>query len=337
MKVFDLTRGGLPDSYMNSIININVKDTRLNAAVGSVQKFPDLFCPSNDAWKTTFDNIPVFLVDTSMANEYSAVPGCQCSVRVPEDLYKINVPDKINFEDWLTQKEREIDGKERSSEPMSIYDLLGVYIHTSEKDVMPHRIFIWIDKIKKYVDDHNGRETDLQDLFELVVYHELAHALMNVELYNIQPTQNFSYQDDCVYRYIEEAYANGVALKSVFYKILQIRSHRTKNERHLTTKEKHLTNFISNFVESQGAGYSFGLELFEEHSIDLTQWMAIKVLFNYEFALLIKDWYLHGTHLLSDFVKGAGHPGWIEVKDRHGKWSIIDIFTKQPVSPSKND
>lgn len=329
MKVFDLTRGASSDSYINSIININVEDIRLNVAIGSVQDFPNLFCPSNDVWKTTFDNIPVFLVDTSMANEYIAVPSCQCSVRVPEDLYKINVPDKINFEDWLKQKEKGIDGKEKSSEPMGIYDLLGVYIHTSEKDVMPHRIFIWIDKIKKYVEDHNGRETDLQDLFELVVYHELAHALMNVELYNIHPAHNFSYQDDCVYRFIEEAYANGVALKSVFYKLVYIHPFRIK--------EKHLTNFISDFVERQGAGYSFGLELFEESHIDLTQWMAIKVLFNYDFALQIKDWHTDGNPLLHDFVKGAGHPGWIEVKDRHGKWNVIDIFTKQPVSPSKND
>ena len=136
-------------------------------------------------------SIPVFLVESSMGGEYIAVPKYKCAVRVPttEELY---------------------DKK------------LGVYEYSNEADVIPRRIFIWMDKIKDYSENYknqNGKTGDAIALFDLVLYHEMAHALMDVRLYGFQ--EKFSYTKSEEYKFFEEAYADGIALKIIRFKEIE--------------------------------------------------------------------------------------------------------------------
>jgi hypothetical protein len=170
-----------------------------------------------------------------------------------------------------------------------------------------------------------------QALFELVLYHEMAHALMDTELYGVHPSPCFSYARDYPYRYLEEASANAVALTMLLDEELHPYSS-------MSSKQK---AFIEGFVKHQGAGYSEGWDIFEEvskprRSLNLDQWLGLKVLFNYEFAWLLRsDW---GTIRILDLViayrpchlnkviyQDVGRKGWISVTDHRGKWGILEL------------
>ena len=141
--------------------------------------------------------------------------------------------------------------------------MLGVYIYSNERDVIPRRIFIWIDKIQEEADDINK---NAQALFELVLYHELAHALMDVTLYGVQPAPNFSYAKDKPYRFFEEAYADGIALKFM----------------------KNCDSFIEDFVNVNECGKL----LYEAEHIEgdtISRWMNIKVFFDYKIAKILRN------------------------------------------------
>lgn len=286
MKIYDLTRGKYPLIY----------EPTYNYA-GNVEEmshlsseFKSVFAKPNIDVKKLLNNIPVFLVESSMADEYVAVPGCQCSVRVPEDK-RLSLVKRFNIDKWVNLKESDKeDPLERTSKNFTITDLLGVYIYSSEYDLIPRRIFIWMDKILDYVKNKkNAHEQDkttsnAQALFDLVLYHEMAHALMDVEMYGVHPAPNFSYAKDYPYRFIEEAYANGIALTILM------------DNRCLTSAQK---IFIENFVKSQGEGYSEGWEIYElvvdgtinDIGKNISQWMALKVRFNYKLALHLRDWW----------------------------------------------
>ena len=324
MKIFDLTRVKYPQMYDGCDLFSQYENQFKMAAHASnsfLQMFQKRGCLRDV--ETLIDTVPIFLVEKSMANEYVAVPGTQCSIRVPEDRYCAPTEDSdFNIDEWVNSKEREKedDPRERCPQSLSILDLFGVYIFTNNDDLIPRKIFVWMDKIMQYAKDHT--KTGAQQiginaaaLFDLVVFHEIGHALMDVELYGAHPSPNFSYGSDYVYRFIEEAYANGIALSIVYDNL----------------KSQEL-DFIKNFVLSQGAGYSQGWDLRDYH-FGIDQWMSIKVLFNFDIACMIRDcWKNNHRELVPKCVESVGHDGWLALKDRHDKWGIIELPSQKEIT-----
>lgn len=323
MKIFDLTRGKYPQLYYPAV---NYEGD-LEYVIRHCSRFIDVFQPPRTDLKFILNEIPIFLVESSMANEYVAVPGCECSVRVPKDKYSRINSKRFDIDAWLNSKEKEIfkkkedDPLEQTTRSHTTVDLLGVYVSLSNDAPMPKRIFVWMDKIVDYVTKHTKSKAELNNnaktLFELVLYHEFGHALMDVESYGVQPLPYFSY-GDYVYRFIEEAYANGVALSTVYEKLPQ------KQQK-----------FVESFVKNQGPGYSDGWYLGQHHSVDVEQWMATKALFNFEFALLLREMWKKGHFLPIECFETVGRDGWLAVKDHNNKWGIMDIQTRKMVAGFK--
>ena len=266
LKIHDLTRGKYKDVYDPSINSTYEK--QVNEMSNLSSDFLSVFAKPNIDVNKQLINIPIFLVEKSMANDYIAVPGCQCSVRVPDDkLASFEKDGEFDIEEWVESKNPEKeDPQEGVSGNINIMDMLGVYIYSNEQDVIPRRIFIWIDKIQEETKKKSKKKDDInknaQALFELVLYHELAHALMDVTLYGVQPAPNFSYAKDNPYRFFEEAYADGIALKFM----------------------KNCDSFIEDFVNECGK------LLYEDEHIEkdtISRWMNIKVFFDYNIAKIL--------------------------------------------------
>ena len=315
MNIHDLTRGKYSQMYQNL--------TGYEYETSPFFKFQCLFSNRVDI-EQRLGQIPVFLVESSMANEYIAVPGCQCSVQVPEDRYVSCTGDEFDIDKWIASKE---DGKDdpRRREPKSfnVVDLFGVYIYDHRNQLMPRKIFVWMDKIYDYAQNSNNKRAKTSGncaraLFELVLYHEMSHAAMDVELYDMYPAPKFSYSD-YIYRFIEEAYANALALNAVY--------------KQFSSDEQ---IFIESFVKSQAAGYSHGWD-FYQHDVTngIKQWMCMKVLFNYNVAFVLKEFWEHRNFEIQSFVKSVGHDGWIAVQDRFKTWALIDCHTHQPINGFK--
>ena len=325
MKIFDLTRGKYPNVYFPADESYYAE--QLELMVPYSNKFKSLFAKSSVDVSKLLNSIPVFLVESSMYDEYVAVPRCQCSIRVPADQ-SVSLVDNEEFDidDWASKKEGdEDDPRKRISKSISIIDLLGVYVYTNEHDIIPRRIFIWMNKIVDVAEKQSSIKSEIapnaRALFYLVLYHEMAHALMDVELYGVHPVPNFSYAQDYPYRYIEEAYANALSLKVLMDKDHPIRSKQQ--------------TFIEHFVKSQAPGYSEGWELYKEGNIEINQWMGLKVLFNYEFALQLKDWWKYKRfHDLTCF-EGIRHDKWIAVRDHNKKWGLIELPSQKKVAGFK--
>lgn len=291
VKIFDLTRGKFPKIFYTSdepcyaehIMNVSL----------FCSEFQKQFVESNSfGINKLLNNIPVFVVESSMADEYVGVPGCNCSIRVPTDRFGSLNDSEFDIDEWVQskddRKEKKEDPRERISKSFTISDLLGVYIYSNEHDVIPRRIFIWIDKILDYAEKNQRFKNDsqtiknVQALFDMVLYHEMAHALMDVELYDVYPAPNFSYTNDYPYRFCEEACANGIALTALMY----------NGQGQILPLNFYQQNFIEDFVRRQGAGYSYGWDLYENNKVlsdTISKWMGIKVLFNYDIACILKD------------------------------------------------
>ena len=328
MKIHDLTRGKYPTIY-TSLEDLSYAENVKQMADISFE-FQSLFARDRNDIGALLNSIPVFLVESSMANEYVAVPGCHCSVRVPEDIYGLSMDDDdFDIDDWVASKEGDLPKKddpcERTSCGSVITDLLGVYMYTGDSDVIPRRIFIWMDKISDYAKNNIKAKTEINSnahvLFDLVLYHEMSHALMDVELYGVHPSSKFTYANDYPYQFYEEAYANGLALT-----ILMDDSNPIASQQQ---------SFIEQFVKSQDAGYSYGWELLRHHVDNIGQWMGIKVLFSFEIVLLLNDMWKHRPFLETVF-KSVGHDGWIAVKDRNHKLGVIELPGQKAVAGFKN-
>lgn len=327
MKIFDLTRYKYPQMFDGGEF-ANQYEDKLEEAVSATGLFLQLFQKQGCFYnvEALIGNVPIFLVETSMANEYVAVPGTQCSVRVPEDRYYAPVDESdFDIDAWVNSKEgnREEYPSERRSQSLSILDLFGVYIFTNNDDLIPRKIFVWMDKIKDYAKNHTkiGVQQSYSNavaLFDLVIFHEIGHALMDVELFGIHPSPHFSYGSDYVYRFIEEAYANGIALSIVCD--------------NLKSKEQ---AFVKDFVLDQGSGYSHGWDL-RNHPFEIRQWLSIKVLFNFDIACMIRDcWKTGHLELVPRCVESVGHHGWLALKDRHNKWGIIELPNQREITRFK--
>ena len=269
LKIFDLTRGKYPQMYNRlQMYDLSPMSSFIHSFGGN----PDVASRLSD--------IPIFLVESTMEGEYISVPEEGCSVCVPPDKFWSLSGEKFDIDEWFRSKE---DSVRNRNEPISIVinDLLGVYIYNSNNRLMPRKIFIWMDKIQKVVDEKTkaGQSTSHNDkaLFDLVLYHELSHGLMDVELYGKVPASGFTYSD-YVYRCIEEAYANAISLKTIENK-----------GSYLNAKV-----FIKDFVQNQGPGYEDGWDLYSNDCVrakEVEQWMYAKVLFNDDVAREIRNFW----------------------------------------------
>ena len=209
------------------------------------------------------DSVPVFLVDKFLSKKYVDIPDCDMKIYVPDD--KKPIPDGTDFD-----IEKWIDSNNPKKDPI-IIDILGLYEHDENRVYLPRRIFVWVDKIgdlaKKYVLERIKEQPNCyikldemaNALFDVVLSHERGHALMDVELYGVAPSQFFSYSNDYIYFFIEEAYANAYALTT------------TMNS--LTGKQQ---DFIKSFVSNQIDGYRKGWDWYEEGCYNYSQWMLLK-------------------------------------------------------------
>lgn len=270
LKIFDLTRGKYPQMYDGLQYDLSPMSSFIHSFGGN----PDVASRLSD--------IPIFLVESTMEGEYISVPEEGCSVCVPPDKFSSLSDEKFDIDEWFRSKE---DSVRNPNEPISIVinDLLGVYIYNSNNRLMPRKIFIWMDKIQKVVDEKTkagqSRTNNAGALFDLVLYHELSHGLMDVELYGKVPASGFTYSD-YVYRCIEEAYANAISLKTLENKD----SYLLKNAK----------VFIKDFVQNQGPGYEDGWDLYLNDCVrakEVEQWMYAKVFFNYDVALEIRNFW----------------------------------------------
>ena len=327
LKICDLTRGKYDFPYQVNYYK-NMEEVE-----GDCSNFVYLFQTPRADYNTQLRETPIFLVESSMANEFVAVPGCECSVRVPEDKYKGMTSGEFDIDEWVASKDNEFsnkkdDPRERMPSSMTIMDLLGVYVSLGDTNAMPRRIFIWLDKIAACAKTLTKVERELgantMALYELVLYHEIAHALMDVELYGLHPSPYFSYSKDCVYRFIEEAHANGIALSIVYGD--------------LSEKQK---EFIEEFVENQGRGYSNGWYL-KQGNAEADTWMAIKILFNMEYALLLREMWKDNNdrescHISKYFgYRSVRHDGWLSASIGLGdEWRLIELSTHKQVDGFK--
>lgn len=315
MNIHDLTRGKYSQMYQYL--------TGYEYETSPFFAFQRLFSNRVDI-KQRLDQIPVFLVESSMADEYIAVPNCQCSVRVPEDRSISCTGDEFDIDEWIASKEDgQDDPRRREPKSFNVVDLFGVYIYEYRNQLMPRKIFVWMDKIYDYAQNSNNKRAKTSSncaraLFELVLYHEMSHAAMDVELYDMYPAPKFSYSD-YIYRFIEEAYANALALNAVYEQF---------------SSDEQI--FIESFVKSQAAGYSHGWNFYQHNVTNvIEQWMSMKVLFNYNVAFVLKECWYHRNFKIPTFVKSVGHDGWIAVQDRFKTWALIGCHTHQPINGFK--
>ncbi len=316
MKIFDLTRGKYNDLY-DPLYNYRCYlDEMAELCCDFVKIFTNNKISKDDIVKL-LSKIPVFLVESTMEGEYVNVPQNNCLIQVPNSMMVESCED-FDINSWLEHKE----GLRKNNEPnkIEIRDLLGAYYADDSGMLVPRKIFIWLDKIKETAKNLSKPNERLRDniycLFDKVLFHEMAHALMDVQVYGIYPETKFSYKNDYVYRFYEEAYANYIALKIL---------DKTPNK---------VNYFIQRFVENQGDGYAAGWDLYKRYSDDADQWMAIKVLFNYDIACLIKESWDRYIKLPECF-KRVFNANWIAVKNRFEKFYLLDALTLQRIDGFK--
>lgn len=321
MKIYDLTRGQYPKLYAPTAIEDYIEN--IEAAYYDCVRFADLFGKPHKDVEAALGDIPIFLVESSMSGEYTMVPGQKCIVRIPNDRYVSEAkPTPEEIERQKQEKEKKEDPRERTSRPTKITDLLGVYVYLGKDALLPRRIFIWMDKIVACATKSTKIPKDIDRnamaLYDLVVCHELAHAMMDVELHDMLPHPYFSYGRDFIYRFIEEAYANAIAL------------HITYDKFDATQR-----SFIRGFINKQPDGYSYGWDLYEAGTMNAEQWMSIKVLFNACHKHMMKTFWEHKDFSELECVKSVNRRGCIASRFIYRvwptKWVIIDTKTLRKV------
>ncbi len=234
------------------------------------ESFQEIFGERSFNAAEFLEKIPIYLVDTKMSNtdqEYSENTEKK-SIHVPSDKRTVySGLEEFDIDKWLKSKDGEHPStEEKLPQNARETELLAIYIN---KDCSP-RIFIWVDKIIAYQWPNNS-----EALFAFILFHELAHAMMDVTLYRDSSAKNFT-EKDVPYVFIEESFADALALKMVY-----------------DTRSKLEQDKINEFIESQGAEYWEAVKrLWERDCLDLvSQWMAMKVLFDYDLARLIYDFW----------------------------------------------
>ena len=285
-------------------------------------------------------DIPIYFVDRDMSGKEI----CE-KIRVPNDNY-YSLCRKFDIDEWLKSKDHSNDDKvcdggatsksgKHDKGRIEHHDRLAVYVRNIGDKKEPRQIFIWVDKIVEIAghDTNNGLNVDdkAKALCSFVILHELSHALMDLGLYNKADKSNFTYSD-YLYCYIEEAYANAIAL--TYNKGIQG-----------DDKARETLPFIRDFVLSQPEGYRDGWRLYDngvclntDRKIgkflpEVEQWMYVKFLFDSYVALHLRDFYhnkLNGLHFVKLVKKDPEpNPKEVAVKRPYGKWTIFDCQKMQ--------
>lgn len=276
-------------------------------------------------------DIPIYFVDRLQSN--TVVDG----VHIPDDEWNEYHCGEFDIDEWLKSKDPSKEGEvcdggatsksgKHSNGRIEHHDLLGVYVRKSGDEDTSGQIFIWVDKIVEIAKTNtlNGQnvEDNAKALCSFVILHELSHALMDLGLYNKAEKANFTYSD-YLYRYIEEAYANAIAL--TYNKGIQG-----------DDKARETLPFIRNFVLSQPEGYRDGWRLYDngvclntdgkigEFLPEIEQWMYVKFLFDYDVARHLRDYYHNKLNGLNFVKLVKKDPKEVAVKHPYGKWTIFN-------------
>lgn len=254
--------------------------------------------------------VPIFLVTRQQCLKTFTVGylGYKDNVTVPLDI----LPDEISDSEIVDEIEYEDKDpykgeRNRDNRIASCIDLWGLYTreypngkHYSIDESHP-RIFIWVDKIYNFVkgDSHNYRL-----LTSKVILHELAHAMMDINLTGglHHRTNNFN---KTFYTLKEESLANAIALTL-------IKPHISDND----------WEFLVSVVKQQPFQYALGLEYLDNHGRvierSIGEWMHLKECSDYSIKV-VKEWirYVKGKRPLDC--------GQLELLDR-GMWFPDGLF-----------
>lgn len=268
--------------------------------------------------------VPIFLVETSQANTDVFVKDLNCNIHVPEDNKKQEGEPKEYDEKPVDQLDENPGSHKETTGGYTVEDYLGIYVYDpSDKS---RKIFVWLDKIQNYAQNPNRANATVtknaKALLELVLIHEIGHALMDVGLYSVNASPYFTYSNNYKYRFIEEAYANAFALMATmkYYKPWQ-------------------KKFIEKFVKKQGAGYRDGWDLYlgRIFTSTFTQWLYIKVLFDSDIDRLLSEFWNNKDFSCLEIVKAVSRPDWLAVKNRYHRWGFFDISNFSFVNGDKYD
>ena len=271
MQIHDLTNGKY-SKILGSFCGIRLDEYILNS-FNSSSAFNRNFLfnryypgTMSQKQRSFLQEVPVFLVETSMSQKTIIIPDTNVRISIPSDSDVTGNVDDESFDDFFRklmeqpmEDNEEEYGKRKKDchRELTITDYLGVYVSTPN-DLIPSRIFVWIDKVCKCAlqDQENSKA-----LLEQVILHEYAHVFMDVTLYGFYHTTRFQYSDD-PYRYIEEACANAISLWYGF--------HQWSPSQQA---------FIESFVKKQPIEYAAGWDLYDSDRGDAVFefWMQAKV------------------------------------------------------------
>lgn len=233
------------------------------------------------------NGVPVFLVNEKLSKSYVTIPGYKTKIYVPDDKPDRLVKKGFNINKWKKSKKNPKKEEEKEPEKKSKSSILGLYDRCKSCELFPRRIFIWVDKIQKHAKVYARNclkeqpnclikvDVFANALFNFVLSHEQGHVFMDVELYGETPSPRFSYGNDYIYFFIEEAYANAYALTTTLRKL-----------------DQDSKDFIITFVKKQKDGYKKGRDWYEDGCYNYSQWMIIKSAkhFMSKIDLLVEFW-----------------------------------------------
>lgn len=249
----------------------------------------------NDRDNSYYDiirQIPIFLVSKSECLKKFSVRyfGHTDNFLVPDDVLRDDVAG-VKPENGIIDGD-EInpyrDENDMEKELQASIDLLGLYTRHYPKgkpysiEESQPRIFIWVDKIWDIVkeDRHKFRILSTQ-----VILHELAHAMMDVNLLGSQRCGCNSFSK-YFYTLKEESLANAIAL--------------TLMKNNVNQSE---WDFVVDFVKTQPFQYALGLEYLDAsgHVVERSawEWMDLKTA-SYYSNTVINEWmnYIKGPYPL---------------------------------------
>lgn len=297
----------LTDKYSQAYKNLEWDDVyggKFETIFNYNESFQEIFGKRSFNATEFLEEIPIYLVDTKMSNTDQWYE--KKKIQVPSDKRTVDSGlEEFDIDKWLKSKDGEHPStEEKLHQSTRETEILAIYIN----DGSP-RIFIWVDKIIAYQWPNNS-----EALFTFILFHELAHAMMDVTQYGVPPATNFT-ESDVPYVFIEESFADALALKMVY-------------EEYELEKDN-----IMKFIKSQGKEYSEAvIRLWKSDCSDLvSQWMAMKVLFDYDLARLIHDfWKDKDFNKLTCFLS-IGHPDWFAKITSLNKWELTDATSLKPV------
>lgn len=265
--------------------------------------------------------VPIFLVTKQQCLKTFTVGylGHKDDVTVPLDI----LPDEVSDSDIIEGSDYEdVDpykgerNRDRDNSIASCIDLWGLYTREYPNgrdysiDESHPRIFIWVDKIYDFV---NGDSHNYRLLASQVILHELAHAMMDINLTGGFHHRSNNTFNKTFYTLKEESLANAISLTLI--------------KPHISDID---WNFLVSVVKQQPFQYALGLEYLDRHgrvierSID--EWMHLKECSRYS-KQVVQEWirYVKGKRPLDC--------GQLELLDE-GMWFPDGLF-RYPASTGR--